>query len=610
MIKKIKQYSLKEILRQIPYKIGYKFALKIEKKRIGKMKWIEVFPSASLNFAEFSTFYSRCNNNEEEVISVAENILNGYIEVFHKKFHFDHKRDWLLDPVTRIEWDRNVFFVSAPNNQQGCKDVKYVLEVNKMNHLVNVAQAFYITGDNKYIDYIEESIIAWKGIVKPGKSIASRIMMDLGFRIINLLYIILLCSSKSEYFNKNVLPHILGIISEHVRRIKMFSSPRWFKSGNGVNHNTGEMVGLIIGQKLLEAYGVKSFVKSYSSEYRYLVEVLERTIAPSGAYLEQSVNYARVVAEFLVCFDMFMEVFGHPICASRYLQGKYTDRLLTFLSDLNYHDTLPNYGDNDDARILIPFRKKGEETEYVLKGIPLKAGYRSYTDGSQWVWHSADDDDVFMTTRVGQFTYLREGAAVHAHNDILAICLAAKGHHIFIDKGCRFYNSGWDVMLDDRCVENHNTISFHGIEMNKSHGSVYYDYPKSECVKEGANVGTIFKGQLEYYGRYHMREIIYTEGLISILDEIKPQGTDKTFIHYLLHHDITPRIVDDMIVDLYVGYGSYKIATIKFKGVQNVEIRETHYSTSYSVERPTRYILAKIVDEKVITNIKLYDKKN
>ena len=122
-----------------------------------------------------------------------------------------------------------------------------------------------------------------------------------------------------------------------------------------MNHNTGEMIGLIIGQKILESYGIKSYAKSYPSEYRYLIEVLDRTIAPSGAYLEQSANYARVVSEFLVCFDMFMGVFGHPTCAKRYLEGNYTSRLLTFLYDLNYHDFLPNYGDNDDARVLIPF---------------------------------------------------------------------------------------------------------------------------------------------------------------------------------------------------------------------------------------------------------------
>ena len=610
MIKKLKQYTFKEILKQIPYKIGYKVALSIEKKRIKKMKWVEIFPSTSLNYAAFSTFYNRCYNNESEVVSIAENILNSSIEIFHKQFHFNHKKDWLLDPASRIEWDRNVFFVSAPNNQLGCKDVKYVLEVNKMNHLVNVAQAFYITENKKYIDYIEESIIAWKGIVKPGKSIASRIIMDLGFRIINLFYIILLCSPKSEYFNKNVLPHILGIISEHVRRIEMFSSPRWFKSGNGVNHNTGEMVGLIIGQKLLEAYGIKSFAKSYSSEYSYLVEVLERTIAPSGAYLEQSANYARVVAEFLVCFDMFMEMLGHPKCASSYLQGKYRERLLTFLSDLNYHDTLPNYGDNDDARVLIPFRKRGEEVKYVLNGIKRKQEYHSYLDGSQWVWRSNDHNDIFITTRVGQFTYLREGAGVHAHNDILAICLAAKGHQLFVDKGCRFYNSGWNIMLEDRCAESHNTISFYGVEMNKSHGSVYFDYPKSECVLEGDNVGTIFKGSLEYYGRKHVREIINKNGLISIVDRIIQQDTDKVCVHYLLHHDVIPHVVNDTILDLYVDNGNIKIATIEFSGVENVEIQETNYSPSYSVEIPTRYILANVIDKNVLTNIELYDRKN
>ena len=610
MLKKLKHYTLWEILRQIPYKIGYRLALRKEKSRVTNMDWKEVFPFKTLNFEDFSEFYRRCNDDEDEVIAVAQNILNGEIEIFHKKYHFDHKNDWLLDPVSRNEWDRNIFFVSAPNNQAGCKDVKYVLEVNKMNHLVNVAQAFYVTGEEKYIDYIEESILAWKEIVKPGRSIASRIIMDLGFRVINLFYIILLCSPKSEDFNKKVLPHILGIISEHVRRIEKFSSPRWFKSGNGVNHNTGEMIGLIIGQKILESYGIKSYTKSYPSEYRYLIEVLDRTIAPSGAYLEQSANYARVVSEFLVCFDMFMGVFGHPTCAKRYLEGNYTSRLLTFLYDLNYHDFLPNYGDNDDARVLIPFCKKNNEVEYVLEGVNPPSKYRSYIDGSQWIWHSYDSNDVFITTRVGRFTYLREGAGVHAHNDILAVCVGIKGYPLFVDKGCRYYNSGLDIMREDRSVESHNTVSFKGVEMNHMYSSIYYEYPKSRCYKEVSNDGTIFKGVVEYYGRQHIREINYAEGTLLIVDNIKSLNTDKASIRYMLHHDVNPQVINDNTVDLYVGSQKYKIATIIFEGVQDVKIVPTNYSTSYSVEIPTKSIVASINETRTTTKIFLYDKKN
>ena len=76
--------------------------------------------------------------------------------------------------------------------------------------------------------------------------------------------------------------------------MQKFSSPRWFKTGNGVNHNTGEMTSLIITQLWLSLFGTKNYKKHLNKEF-LSHDVLYRTIALSGAYLEQSANYARVV---------------------------------------------------------------------------------------------------------------------------------------------------------------------------------------------------------------------------------------------------------------------------------------------------------------------------
>lgn len=589
----LKCYSIKELISIIPYQFCYKLLLKWENVLLNysPKKWIILPPVFSINYNLFDEFYKRCNSNEKEIVAIADKLLEGEYVTFGFEYHFDHNKDWLKDPVSGICWNNNTFFSTAPTVQEGCADVKYVLELNKFNELVQVALAYYYTGNEKYICYIDEAIIAWRTVVKPGKSIACRIMMDLGFRIINLIQVILLCKDSIQ-FKEQTLPLILGIIEEHVNRIYKFSTPRWFKTGNGVNHVTGEMIGLIIGQLFLERCGIGNFSKKYPVEYKYLIEALERTIAPSGAYLEQSSNYARVVTEFLICFDIMRDALGHRAYCSAYNEGNYTSRLLQYLKDLSYHDTLPNFGDNDDARVLIAFREKGQEVDYLFKGHNVLGDLGKYLDGSQWVYRSNDDTDVYIFTRVGKFTYLREGAGVHAHNDILSILLNLKGRQVFIDKGCLFYNSGLDIRKIDRMIFSHNTVSLSGIEMNCIGNGFYFNYPYSTFIDRTQDDNIIFEGLLSYYGVNHIRKIRYLKDRIIINDEIRTdfnQNKEGT-INYLLHPDIKALKLNDESIFLFDESG-LQIANIRLEGVNMLQIMKVDYSPSYAVNKKTSCIV-------------------
>ena len=158
-----------------------------------------------------------------------------------------------------------------------------------------------------------------------------------------------------------------------------------------------------------------------------------------------------------------------------------------------------------------------------------------------------DDADVYMFTRVGKFTYLREGAGVHAHNDILSILLNLKGRQVFIDKGCLFYNSGLDIRKTDRMILSHNTVSLSGIEMNCIGNGFYFNYPYSTFIDKTQEDDLIFEGLLSYYGMNHIRKIKSLKNLIIINDEIKTdfsQNKEGT-INYLLHPDIKATKLND-----------------------------------------------------------------
>ena len=592
MASKFKQYSIAQLLRIVPFQLVYK-ALTYKEKFFVKhfpAKWKSYYPQKSIDYTRFNEFYSRCNGVVDEICTEANTILEGKINIFNKIVEFNHKTDWLKDPLSQCSWSPDAFCMLAPVVQEGCNDVKYVLEVNKMNHIVRVALAYYHTKEEKYIDYIDKAIKSWMEQVAPGRSVANRIVMDLAFRIINLIQTILLCH-KSESFNKRTLPNILGIIREHVERIHRFSTPRWFKTGNGMNHITGEMVGLILGQQCLNDFGIKSYKRYYKTEHKYLVEVLDRTIAPSGTYLEQSGNYTRVVAEFLVCFDLLRKAFSNTYIYKPYEKGEYTKRLLGYLSAINYHDYLPNIGDNDDARVLISFLNKKQNVGYVFENETQNYNNDNYLDGSQWLYRSKDKNDVYIHTRIGKFTNVNELSGTHVHNDILSLNLGLKGETVFIDKGCLFYNSGIEIIKKDRSISSHNTVSINSIELNNIYKNFYSDYPTSECVidiKEDDKCE--FCGVLNYRGITHTRTIEYNTETIVIKDNIvvsSPNG-QAAKIRYMLHPNIViEKTGNDIILKNIKGVN---LAKMNINGICEINVFEEEFAPSYANRRQTNVI--------------------
>lgn len=585
-IETIKQYGVGSLINAACFKILYKFQLAFFRCQIPR-HWSNIEGCLS-GAPTFNSFLSRCDSQVDLILDEANTVLNGKIFLFGEYYEFDPFHGWLNDPVTGGLWNKGVYFVEAPTKQDGLADVKYVLELNKFNHLVRVALAYYHTHDKRYTQFITKSIVGYRKTVKPYRGVVQRIIMDIGFRVINLVQILLLCKDDKE-FQKQAAPLINGIIFDQVEAIERFHTAKWFKTGNGANHVTGEMVGLILGQLWLQQNGIANYEKKYKKEYAYLVDVLNRTIAPSGAYLEQSGNYSRLVSEFLVMFDLLKGCMGQQGYHKAYEYGHYRDRILQYLRDISYNDYVPNFGDNDDARVLTAFCGQGELVEYFLKDVNPSFRSEAYLDGSQWTFSSHDKYGIHLFTRVGKFAYFREGASIHAHNDLLAILLGVKGQPVFVDKGMRYYNSGSDIRKSYSQIAAHNTISIEGYEMTELGDGVSYQYPQCEYVKSDVKGFIIFSGMLKFGDVQHKRTIAYQDGRIEIKDFVRLATNEETngSIRYLLDPQIKANKNAEGIV---LSLPNKSILKVSVQGVESVELIKSDYSPSYGQSIETTMI--------------------
>ena len=387
---------------------------------------------------------------------------------------------------------------------------------------------------------------------------------------------------------------MMGILRHHVAHLWKYLSSRWYKSGNDNNHNIGEIVGLYVGQIWLREFGIDVYLNRIGKEIEYLKDVTERMVAPSGCYMEQSSNYTRVVHDFYLMFELFRHGLDDQRSFGWFDTSGYFDKLSNYLLDISYHGLLPNFGDNDYARVVIPFEERKDVVGHVRKHFnrPVEPG--AYSSDGQWVYHSHDKNDVCIFTRAGVFATFVEGAFAHSHNDLLAIALFAKGHPVLIDKGTLYYNSGTDIRKEFTATGSHNTVQIGDREMADFLPVGYSNYPKSSIVTSERNINSgKFVGEVNYKDIVHLREVSYNGKAIAIVDKItKTQsGKEKGVVRFMLGENVIVQVESNDTIGLKDRDG-ISLCTMCFEGVRTVEINNTDYAPHYGLRRHTHIIEA------------------
>lgn len=583
-LKHLRQYGIYDLANIVLHKAMLRVCLWREKRRLNGKEYgnLHQVKFCVSNIAVLQRSFAQFLLHDS---LKADRILDGEIEIFGKWYE---KNGWLVDPISGKCWPRDVFFADTKVRLEGYGDVKFVLEVNKFNHLVTVASAWNATHQFRYIDFIEQELMSWCREVPYERSVANRIIMDLAFRILNLITVSILCF-ESEKFRCDIYPLIHRILLLSERQIKKFSTPRWFKTGNGANHVIGEMVGYIVGSLWMDFIaGRECNVKGLEKEYRWLYSTLDRLIAPSGVYLEQSANYSRLVCEFLVFLDIFEQT------------ANITSRTRQYLTPLNGYvmalyevDGTLNFGDNDGASVLNAFKMNicdiSPIIEYQaqLSVTSENLDWRRYNADGHFLWKSQDDNDIRLFIRHGNFCNFREGAAAHAHCDLLSILLSVKGMPVFVDRGCYSYNTGKEQRYNDVSTMSHNTIVVNDEEQAKFDGKGYVGYPISEYHFSDIAGNCIFSASVCNNNVMHHRKLYYDKKSLLISDEVRYNGRGDLSIHYVLSDVILPHLREKVVTLNMEDMSKIHVA---IHNVDTVECIETTYSPLFANEIASKMI--------------------
>ena len=207
--RKIRSTSLGKLIIIVLFKLLRKVEDVFEQIRLKVCNPRISFVKTSCNISNFpalDVYLSLCNDNVD-IIKYADLIINGHILLFGKLYEFN-QNDWLKDPISGKFWEQNLYFTKAPVEKNGFGDVKYVMEKNKLYHLVALAQAYYQTHDDLYILHINRLLDSHRSLVKYDRSVVNKSMLDLVYRAYNLIHIVILCF-RSNLFKSKMLDDIL-----------------------------------------------------------------------------------------------------------------------------------------------------------------------------------------------------------------------------------------------------------------------------------------------------------------------------------------------------------------------------------------------------------------
>jgi hypothetical protein len=378
-------------------------------------------------------------------------------------------------------------------------DPKWIWELNRLQHLPVLAQAWLATGESRYAAKAFDELDSWVDQNPIGTGIAWRGAFEVGIRAISVA-IALQGLRTSPAMTTQRYRRAVRMLDASARYC--WHGRSRFSSAN--NHLIGELTGLVTVHLLFPELAAPA------SLYRRAVDTLaseaKRLILPDGAGAEQSISYQIFTAELFSVLVMLMQLHGERV-PPEFVAA--LDRSAQYMvTVVGSDDPDPRYGDDDDGLALRlgaePNRTVREHLGIVaaVTGNVSAARYGKATLTSAWIATALGTDVGEMGAGVGQgetnasayapnggLAVLRTGPrrltmdvgplgylsiAAHGHADALAVTLSDGGRELIVDPGTGSYygNPLWRRVF--RGTRAHPTVCVDGVDQSEIGGPFYW----------------------------------------------------------------------------------------------------------------------------------------
>jgi hypothetical protein len=433
---------------------------------------------------------AQCPAGTAELMVAADRVMDLRFQYFgYPEVRLPQPVDWQYDPLAKFRWP------SLParkiDHRTSGVDSKWIWELNRLQHLPWLAQAWLLTGDSRYSAAAFDQVDTWIEQNPPGRGIAWRGAFEVGVRAISIALAVQ-GLRDSPHLTPARYQRLVALMDESARRCWRERSR--FSSAN--NHLVGELCGLAVISLLFpELAGAAKWERSALEE---LAVQADRQILPDGVGAEQAPGYQMFVSELMMLVAQLVRM-RDGAAPPRLLAA--IERSATYLAAVvGDRDPEPRIGDDDEG---FAVRLGAEPVRTIRDHLGIVGAFAGHLEARRCgrstpaaVWFASprepvlpgravasaspslfapDGGVVVLRSRsrrvmmdVGPLGYL--SLAAHGHADALSVMVALDGKEIVGDPGAASYYGHPDWRAVHRGTRAHATVSVDEMDQSQMGG--------------------------------------------------------------------------------------------------------------------------------------------
>ena len=442
----------------------------------------------------------------------AETLLAGHFDLLgYRGLSFGTPIDWQLDPVWLRRAPLAHWSQIDPLNPDLVGDSKIAWELSRHQWVVRLAQAFALTGDQRYATAALQAIDQWIDANPVGRGLNWASSLEVAFRLIAWTWVLaLLRDGLPTAFTTR----LVAVIRAHAMHVRKYLS--YYFSPN--THLTGEALGLFYAGVMFPHFREAADWRATGA--RILIEQSRIQITDDGVYFEQSTSYERYTCEFYLHFLLLAARAGLAVPAD--VQTRVV-KMIDFLIAMRRPDgSMPLVGDADDGSLMPLVRREPDDFRGVFAVAAAMFRRPDYADAAggpapEVLW-LLGPDGVRHITDAGQASpapppsrlFAHGGYAVmrnswerdghqlivdvgplgchfssgHGHEDLLAIQCSVFGDPVLVDPGTYGYTAEPEWRNYFRSASAHSTVTVDGVGQSEPAGPFSWRRKPRTVVRE------------------------------------------------------------------------------------------------------------------------------
>jgi Heparinase II/III-like protein/Heparinase II/III N-terminus len=397
--------------------------------------------------------------------------------------------DWHLDPVHGKRAPLDPWFKIPFLDFAVVGDHKVTWELNRHQHLVTLAKARLVSGDEKYV---RELMAQWRSWIKANPyplGINWGSTLEVAFRSLSWIWVDQLLAGTAEYadFRAEMAP-ALAFHGHYIERyLSTYFSPN--------THLLGEAVALSFLGTLYPQ--MPRAARWKESGWQIVLHEAGRQVRPDGVYFEQSLHYHVYALDFFLYARLLAARNGMEIPRT---YDAVLGRMLDVVAALAQAGPAEGFGDDDGGRLWNPRRNRTEQmTDPLALGAvmyPRDFSAARLTEEAIWLFgnqaveklssahsitlsspatHSLAFPDSGLYVLADSQPYAQAmvvdagpqgvGRSGHGHADALSLRLTMDGRRWLVDSGSGVYISKDPADRNTlRGTGAHNTMRVDGVD--------------------------------------------------------------------------------------------------------------------------------------------------